>query len=146
MVQQGHYSELGNIIEALPAARAARGGAGVEVDADEEEEEGGVEEGQEGGGEEDPRRRREAAGARQRRARRLQTFVFSATLTLPAALRKRLRKGGGGATGSASLDALMDRIPFRRALARPPPPACPPPAACSRRPAHPTPLRPPFAA
>jgi hypothetical protein len=39
----------------------------------------------------------------------LQTFVFSATLTLPAQLHKRLRRGGGGSSGAASLDSLMDR-------------------------------------
>jgi hypothetical protein len=39
----------------------------------------------------------------------LQTFVFSATLTLPGEKRKRLRKGGGGAGGGASLENLMDR-------------------------------------
>jgi hypothetical protein len=39
----------------------------------------------------------------------LQTFVFSATLTLPAQLHKRLRKGGGGSSGAASLESLMDR-------------------------------------
>lgn len=41
-----------------------------------------------------------------------QTFIFSATLTLPASLRKRLRKGGGGASGSASLEKLIDTLPF----------------------------------
>ncbi len=46
-------------------------------------------------------------------ARRVQTFVFSATLTLPPALRRRVRRGGGGASGSASLDALMASLAFR---------------------------------
>jgi hypothetical protein len=45
-----------------------------------------------------------------RRGRQLlQTFVFSATLALPAHLHKRLRKGGGGSSGAASLDNLMNR-------------------------------------
>jgi DEAD/DEAH box helicase len=39
----------------------------------------------------------------------LQIMVFSATLTLPAALHKRLRRGGGGSSGAASLESLMDR-------------------------------------
>ena len=43
----------------------------------------------------------------------LQTLVFSATLTLPPALRRRVRKGGGGASGSASLEALMGSLSFR---------------------------------
>ena len=42
-----------------------------------------------------------------------QTFVFSATLTLPSEMKKRLRKGGGGSAGSASLEALMDAVPFQ---------------------------------
>ena len=41
-----------------------------------------------------------------------QTFVFSATLMLPSELKKRLRKGGGGASGAASLEQLMDAVPF----------------------------------
>lgn len=41
-----------------------------------------------------------------------QTFVFSATLTLPSELKQRLRKGGGGASGGASLEQLMDAVPF----------------------------------
>ncbi len=43
----------------------------------------------------------------------VQVFVFSATLTLPAVLRKRLKGGQGGASGSSSLQTLMDTIPFR---------------------------------
>ena len=44
---------------------------------------------------------------------RQQTFVYSATLMLPTALKKRLRKGGGGGSGAASLEQLMDAVPFR---------------------------------
>ena len=45
---------------------------------------------------------------------RLQTFVFSATLTLPPALRRRLAKGGGGGgLGGASLDAVLAGVPLR---------------------------------
>jgi hypothetical protein len=39
----------------------------------------------------------------------LQTMVFSATLALPAKLHKRLRRGGGGSSGAATLENLMDR-------------------------------------
>lgn len=42
-----------------------------------------------------------------------QTFIFSATLSLPTELRRRLKKGGGGASGSATLESLMDKIPLR---------------------------------
>lgn len=44
---------------------------------------------------------------------RFQTFVFSATLMLPSDMKKRLRKGGGGGGGAASLEELMDAVPFR---------------------------------
>ena len=45
---------------------------------------------------------------------KLQTFVFSATLTLPPALRRRLAKGGGGGgRGGASLDAVLAGVPLR---------------------------------
>ncbi|KAL6771203.1 hypothetical protein ACKKBF_B34340 [Auxenochlorella protothecoides x Auxenochlorella symbiontica] len=77
MVQQGHYSELGEILGRVD------GGSG---------EDGGP-----------------APGA----PRSMQTMIFSATLTLPANLRHRLKKGGGGSSGSATLDSLMDRVPFR---------------------------------
>lgn len=40
----------------------------------------------------------------------LQTFIFSATLTLPIFMKMRLRKGGGGSGGGAStLENLMNR-------------------------------------
>eukprot|EP00191_Tetraselmis_sp_GSL018_P024721 CAMPEP_0177627994 /NCGR_PEP_ID=MMETSP0419_2-20121207/31509_1 /TAXON_ID=582737 /ORGANISM="Tetraselmis sp., Strain GSL018" /LENGTH=879 /DNA_ID=CAMNT_0019129203 /DNA_START=60 /DNA_END=2700 /DNA_ORIENTATION=- len=43
-----------------------------------------------------------------------QIFIFSATLTLPKDLRRRLMSGGGGAGGnSADLEALMDKLKFR---------------------------------
>lgn len=42
-----------------------------------------------------------------------QTFIFSATLSLPSEMRRRLKKGGGGASGSATLESLMDKVPFR---------------------------------
>jgi hypothetical protein len=51
--------------------------------------------------------------AARRRGPLLQTLVFSATLTLPDALRKRLRRGGGGSSGAATLEGLMERIAFR---------------------------------
>lgn len=44
----------------------------------------------------------------------LQTFVSSATLTLPPSMRGRVRKGGGGAgKGGAALDAVMAAVPLR---------------------------------
>ncbi|GBF94480.1 DEAD-box ATP-dependent RNA helicase [Raphidocelis subcapitata] len=104
---------------------------GEEEQEGEEEEDGEAEsEEAEGSGEEEGSEEEEeeaaaaeaaaaAAVARRRAAPRgargppLQTMVFSATLTLPASLRKRLRRGGGGSSGAATLEGLMGRVPFR---------------------------------
>lgn len=48
--------------------------------------------------------------------RKMQTFVFSATLTLPRTMHKRLRKGGGGAADGESMDGLMSKLRFRNNL------------------------------
>ncbi|PRW59446.1 DEAD-box ATP-dependent RNA helicase 13 isoform A [Chlorella sorokiniana] len=108
----------------------------AEEEGEEEEEEGDAEEGGESEQEEEGEeaagegqagaaspaaqqaqeqqgQQQQRGGGRPPRPHRMQTFVFSATLTLPANLRRRLRKGGGGASGSSDLDALMDKIPFR---------------------------------
>ena len=85
---------------------------GEEQEEAEEEEDAaalggaGVEEGQELNGDQQNRREQ------QQQAPRLQTFVFSATLTLPADLRRRLRRGGGGASNSSTLETLMDQVPL----------------------------------
>jgi hypothetical protein len=139
MVQQGHYGELNSILGAIPVHQAAAAPEAPEPEeepgqrgggADEDEGEEGLGEQEEDDDEEQEEEEKEeeeeeaipaqlgqqaAQQAQQQRLRprRLQTFVFSATLTLPASLRKRLRKGGGGASGSSDLDSLMDRIPFR---------------------------------
>ncbi len=86
--------------EAEEAAAPGRGGAASQAQQGHEHEQQGQEQ-----------RRGKAT-----RRHRMQTFVFSATLTLPANLRRRLRKGGGGASGSSDLDALMDKIPFRQVV------------------------------
>ena len=115
--------------EREPVQRLRAAGDESEEEEQEQEEEDGQEEaeeeGEEGGSEEEGEEAADgqAGGAspaaaqqvhqRGTRPHRMQTFVFSATLTLPANLRRRLRKGGGGASGSSDLDALMDRIPFR---------------------------------
>lgn len=102
------------------------GSEGEEEEGDEEAQQDETEEGSSGEEEEaaadarqqqPPRKRQQQpqrGGQQPQRPRphRMQTFVFSATLTLPAKLRHRLRKGGGGASGSSDLDALMDQIPF----------------------------------
>ncbi|GIL54325.1 hypothetical protein Vafri_9897 [Volvox africanus] len=81
-------------------ADAEEGGEDPEQLPEEAEEE------EEGGGGED--------GKQRGKKHLMQTFVFSATLTLPLFLKKRIRRGGGGAGGSAAtLESLMDRVPFR---------------------------------
>ena len=114
-------------VQRLRAGAEEQEEEGEEGEEDEEEQEGGSE-----GDEEEEEEEEEEEAAKEQpeaeqqqqqqqhgkapRPHRLQTFVFSATLTLPASLRRRLRKGGGGASGSSDLDALMDKIPFRWAL------------------------------
>jgi hypothetical protein len=74
--------ELSNILESLASQRASSGGADEDADmaADVEEAAEGDE-------------TRATAPAAADRPELLQTFVFSATLTLPQELRKRLRRG-----------------------------------------------------
>ena len=73
--------ELSNILESLASQRANVGSQG-------DKEEAGTDQDDDESNQED-----EAASKAQAGAGLLQTFVFSATLTLPQKLRKRLRKG-----------------------------------------------------
>ena len=79
--------ELSNILEALTSQRASSGAAADDADLDEDAAD-----------DEDEDADADAAGADissgKAPAGLLQTFVFSATLTLPQKLRKRLRRGG----------------------------------------------------
>lgn len=89
MVEKGHFAELESILDAVEASKAD-----VAV---------GAKATLEGG----------AAAVRR------QTFVFSATLTVPAALRKRLQlKGaagrGGGRAAPSTVGTLVERVPFLR--------------------------------
>jgi ATP-dependent RNA helicase DDX24/MAK5 len=107
MVQQGHYSELSSILGLIKVALNQRKEEEEEEEESEEEEENGDDEDDEDKGYADKKKKRKPKAVV-----KLQTFVFSATLTLPTNLRKRLRKGGGGASGSAGLENLMDAVPF----------------------------------
>ncbi|GLI61466.1 hypothetical protein VaNZ11_003859, partial [Volvox africanus] len=102
--QQGQKSERerrgGDPAERLDAVEE-EGGGGEDPEQLQEEEEGGEDE-------------TEADGKQRGKKHLMQTFVFSATLTLPLFLKSRIRRGGGGAGGSAAtLESLMDRVPFR---------------------------------
>ncbi len=134
MVQQGHYAELSSILDTIPGARAAQAARKLNGGVEEEEyqdpddifpplhsDEDDEDEGEESGDEEEGKKKKNvssnkksvaAAGKKKTVGPQLQTFVFSATLTLPGDMRKRLRKGGGGASGSATLESLMDKVPL----------------------------------
>jgi ATP-dependent RNA helicase DDX24/MAK5 len=126
MVQQGHYAELSSILDTIPGARAAQAARKKENGrgGDEEEEyqdpdeilpfEDSEDEEDEDKNESKKSTKKENNGAGRKKivGPQLQTFVFSATLTLPGDMRKRLRKGGGGASGSATLESLMDKVPL----------------------------------
>lgn len=99
MVQQGHYAELSSILGAIPGASGSQDGDVIGINEEEEDD--------------DLVEKRQPRSKAKSNEPSLQTFVFSATLTLPSELRRRLRKGGGGASGSATLESLMDKLPFR---------------------------------
>ena len=103
MVQQGHYAELGEILARVQASfqaqragesnarkqAAEKGGA-----ADDEEKEGEREESAEDGGSADVTAANNEPSLPKKASKKvfLQTFVFSATLTLPSSMRHRLKK------------------------------------------------------
>lgn len=100
-----HIQELANILEYMESQRA--GGNGSTQDSpDLAEEAGEASEGEdEGKGDE--------GAARQGKAPLLQTFVFSATLTLPLGLRKRLRKGELTALALFNIDTSHVKLMFK---------------------------------
>ena len=117
MVQQGHYQELGNILELIPKSGEGRRNTydsefseTLKLAEERAERSAGK---KKGGGEQEDDQAVKASSKSYSTGHFLQTLVFSATLTLPNDLRKRLRKGGGGGGGGASLESLMDRISFR---------------------------------
>jgi ATP-dependent RNA helicase DDX24/MAK5 len=123
MVQQGHYAELSSILDAIPGVRAAAVARGQKGNLDDEEEyqdpdevfapsESEEEDEEESKSAKKKKASEQAVGKKVLKGPQLQTFVFSATLTLPGDMRKRLRKGGGGASGSATLESLMDKVPL----------------------------------
>jgi ATP-dependent RNA helicase DDX24/MAK5 len=124
MVQQGNYAELGSIVDAVQAARPLPPWKKAKLESQQEQQgmkDGGKskvkKEDKEGAAEQssddDDGPDQEPAQGTRKGSTIMQTFVFSATLTLPGELRKRARRGGGGASGSATLESLMDRLPLR---------------------------------
>jgi superfamily II DNA/RNA helicase len=103
-------------------AKGRKGEVEVEEVVDEEAEDEGADDAEEGEDEDagaapsaSAPERAAVPGAAQKstKGQLMQTMVFSATLTLPANLRKRLRAGGGGSGGGASLESLIDKMHFR---------------------------------
>ena len=101
MVADGSFPDLASILGRVEGAQAAK----------KKHNQGS---GHGAGGEEDGASLTKAARAAAW-AGAMQTFVFSATLTLPDALRRRVRggKGGGAGRGGAGLDALVARVPLQ---------------------------------
>ncbi|KAK9864148.1 hypothetical protein WJX84_001573 [Apatococcus fuscideae] len=130
MLQQGHFQELSSILDHIAASRkqAIAEAAGT-VSDDEEFAQLQAEDAADASAAEaaDHDEARDSLDIQQDEAsvipddaldeagcpKFLQIFVFSATLTLPRNLRRRLKGGKGGASGSASLEKLMDKLPFR---------------------------------
>ncbi|CAG9464907.1 unnamed protein product [Pedinophyceae sp. YPF-701] len=109
MVQKGHFAELESILAKLPLpGNTADRVVDVTVDPNAEDAD-------------------EEAGARRKKKEkkdpppRVQTMVFSATLTLPESMRKRLKggvgRGGGAGGGSPTLEKLLGKMSFRGAPA-----------------------------
>lgn len=113
MVQQGHFGELSSILDAL---RTQQGGIVNDNDDDDEQQQRIAEKDgkKEDNEEKHSKKRKNKKNGKGSAQQSMQTFVFSATLTLPTEMRKRLRKGGGGSSGSASLESLMDIVPFAK--------------------------------
>ena len=107
MVADGSFPELAAILGRVEGAQAAK----------RQQQQQGMEMGVEGaGGGSGPAPAPPSKAARAAAwAGAMQTFVFSATLTLPDALRRRVRggKGGGAGKGGAGLEALVSRVPLQ---------------------------------
>lgn len=108
MVARGHYEELAHILGHIPKRQQdllrTQRGRGAEVGLD-----GVVQTTTGTAGDSVVTQQTTLAGT-------LRTYVFSATLTLPDALKARLQRGKGGSKGSgagATLDSLMDKLEFR---------------------------------
>eukprot|EP00892_Ulva_mutabilis_P007776 jgi/Ulvmu1/5370/UM022_0164.1 len=108
MVARGHYEELAHILGQIPKRREYlvrnQGDGGAAFASD------GVMQTMGGsGGDSVVTQQATLAGP-------LRTYVFSATLTLPDALKSRLQRGKGGSKGSgagATLSSLVDKLEFR---------------------------------
>ncbi|CAD7697637.1 unnamed protein product [Ostreobium quekettii] len=98
MAKQGSYQELSNIIKLVPEYKVFKDGS----------REKHASKGKKG-----PKSSPAVTPLVADGDRKMQTFIFSATLTLPQSLKARLRKLAKGPSGGATLDSVMDRLRFR---------------------------------
>jgi ATP-dependent RNA helicase DDX24/MAK5 len=107
MVAVGHFQEVAAILSKVPAyAQRLASTTTTTAEASGAKQEDGSEV-EEGGDE---------AAAAALPTRKLRTYVFSATLTLPSAMKAKLarsRTASRGSDGAATFEALVDMIPFR---------------------------------
>ena len=123
MVKQGHYEELTHILARIPEARGTRGARAAPADdaasaeaAETDDDVSGADAGAADAEDGQPPEHTEGTVTAPALDGPLQTLVFSATLTLPEALKARLQRGHGGSRGSAagaSFESLMERMAFR---------------------------------
>eukprot|EP01025_Chloroclados_australasicus_P031808 TRINITY_DN321_c0_g1_i1.p1 TRINITY_DN321_c0_g1~~TRINITY_DN321_c0_g1_i1.p1 ORF type:complete len:495 (+),score=75.90 TRINITY_DN321_c0_g1_i1:1076-2560(+) len=124
MMQMGLFQELANIMEVLPYAKQMEQEHEVDDDDEYELQNEETEEEQEEIEHETNGQRKEVqdtgidgnSRVKSNKGKcQIQTYVFSATLTLPENMKTRLRKGkGGGAGGKApTLQALVEQLRFR---------------------------------
>ena len=126
MVKQGNFEELTHILKQIPApasecsvaaTNTAAGDApssSQALDADNEQTDDAAHNDQGKDGVADDRQ--DVSTPASVLDGPLHTYVFSATLTLPEALKARLQRGRGGSRGSgagATFESLMQRITFR---------------------------------
>ena len=120
MVERGHFSELTSIIQNIPQPpRIKRPGGAAKLTSVEREAAGATDAFAEDTEEDD---KQKALALRPKQMLDRQTFVFSATLTVPDSVRRKLKKGKAwtskrpasmsGKPQSGSLESLMEAVPF----------------------------------
>lgn len=117
MIQRGHFKELTSIIQNIPEPPRVKraGGAAKSKEESDASVDNFVED-------EDDANRAKALALRPKQMLDRQTFVFSATLTVPDSVRRKLKKGkaptsakprkGNAQPQSGSLESLMEAVPF----------------------------------
>ena len=119
MVERGHFKELTSIILHIPQPPRIKRPGGVTKHAKDDREAGTVED--EFREDDDEENKAKALALRPKEMLDRQTFVFSATLTVPDSVRRKLKKGKAPTSmkkpkaakpQSGSLESLMEAVPF----------------------------------